>query len=246
MVFSFERPLRCAITDLSSVLSESPAERRLRLGHQLRGWAVDGVDFVQLREKGLAAGELLELARTAMEVLREGTLQSAATRQPRLLLNGRPDIAVAAGTDGVHLSAEPGALTPAQTREIFAGAGRPAILVSISCHTLAEVSLARGRGADLILFGPIFEKNIRGEVVAEGKGLDLLREACLAGGPTPVLALGGVTAARVDPCLRVGAAGIAAIRLFAPELPTSLCSTTLTGCPESLGSAAQAKTPARA
>lgn len=205
------RPFRCAITDLSSCLSDSAADRRLRLQGDLRRWAVDGVDTVQLREKALNTGELFALATAATEALRE--LPEA--NRPRLLVNGRPDVALAAGADGVHLPAQPGALTPAQVRAVFAGAGRPQCLISLSCHTLDEVARARAGGADLILFGPVFEKSVRGKVVVEGRGLPLLREACLLAKSTPVLALGGVTPARLDACLQAGAAGFASIRAFA-------------------------------
>ena len=204
-------PFRCVITDLSSCLSDSAADRRLQLRGDLRRWAVDGVDTVQLREKALNTGELFALATAATETLRE--LPKA--NRPRLLVNGRPDIALAAGADGVHLPAQHGALTPAQVRAVFAGAGRPQCLISLSCHTLDEVARARAGGADLILFGPVFEKRVRGEVVVEGRGLPLLREACLLAKSTPVLALGGVTPARLDACLQVGVAGFASIRAFA-------------------------------
>ncbi len=204
-------PFRCAITDLSSCLSDSAADRRLQLRGDLRRWAVDGVDTVQLREKALNTGELFALATAATEALRE--LPKA--NRPRLLVNGRPDIALATGADGVHLPAQPGALTPAQVRAVFAGAGRPQCLISLSCHTLDEVARARAGGADLILFGPVFEKRVRGQVVVEGKGLPLLREACLLAKATPVLALGGVTPARLDACLQAGVAGFASIRAFA-------------------------------
>ena len=205
------KPFRCAITDLSSWISDSRTDRRLRLETGLRRWAVDGVDTVQLREKALKTGELFALANAAMGILRG----LPGDRRPRLLVNGRPDVALAAGADGVHLSAQPGALTPAQVRAVFAGAGRPHCLVSLSCHTLDEVAGARDGGADLILFGPVFEKRVGGEVVVEGKGLRLLREACLLAEPAPVLALGGVTPAHLDACLEAGAAGFASIRAFA-------------------------------
>lgn len=187
----------------------------MRLREQVRRWAVDGVDFIQLREKDLSAGELLGLARAAMEVLREHTEAEGSQRRPRLLINSRPDIALAAGADGVHLPTGPGALTTAQTRAMFAGAGRPRGLVSRSCHTLEEVEAACAGAVDFVLFGPIFEKRVRGEVVVEGKGLDLLRQACVTAGETPVLALGGITAAGVEACMEAGAAGFAGIRLFA-------------------------------
>ena len=150
-----------------------------------------------------------------MVVLREHAGAEGSMPRPRLLINSRPDIALAAGADGVHLPTGAGALTAAQTRAVFAGAGQPGGLVSRSCHTLAEVTAARTGGVDFVLFGPVFEKRVRGEVVVEGRGLDLLREACLTAGTTPVLALGGVTAAGVEACMEAGAAGIAGIRLFA-------------------------------
>ncbi len=216
MVLPSQRPLRCAITDLSPFRLDAPADRRLRLEAQLRQWAVDGVDFVQLREKDLKAADLFALARAAARFLREGIgATNGGSPRPRLLVNGRPDIAVAAGADGVHLPAAPGALTPVQVKSVFAGAGRPESVVSLSCHTLAEVAAAQANGADFILFGPVYEKRVGGAVVVEGKGVDLLRQACLTAGSTPVLALGGVTAANMEACLQAGAAGVAAIRLFA-------------------------------
>ena len=215
MVVSPMRPLRCAITDGSTSLSDAPPERWLRLETQLRRWAFDGVDIVQLREKQLNVGELLRLATDAAHLLREMAAASGQ-RPPLLLVNGRTDIALAAGAGGVHLTAAPGHLTPAQVRQFFRAAGQPPCTVSVSCHTLAEVTAAREAKADLILFGPVFEKRVGGHLVHEGTGLDPLRTACQAAGTTPVLALGGLTADRIAPCLAAGAAGIAAIRLFSP------------------------------
>ena len=68
---------------------------------------------------------------------------------------------------------------------------------------------------DLILFGPVFEKSVAGHRVHQGQGLELLNRASLQAGPVPLLALGGVTNANTAACLAAGAAGIAAIRLFA-------------------------------
>lgn len=185
----------------------------MRLQAQLRGWTVDGVDIVQLREKGLPAGELLQLATLARRLL-EDLRSGPGCRAPLLLLNGRPDIALAAGAGGVHLTAAPGELTPLQVHELFAVAGQASCVAGVSCHTLGDVRTARGRGADLILFGPVFEKRVGDRVVVKGTGLASLQQACLAAGPVPVLALGGVTPDLVANCLATGAAGIAGIRLF--------------------------------
>ena len=125
-----------------------------------------------------------------------------------------------AGAAGVHLTARPDELTPAEVRRRFALLGAPPPIVGVSCHTLEQVQRADAGGADLILFGPVFEKRVAGVVVVAGVGLDDLRAACAASAAAPVLALGGVTRGNAPLCLQAGAAGVAGIRLFDDaELP---------------------------
>jgi thiamine-phosphate pyrophosphorylase len=171
-------------------------------------WAREGVQFVQLREKHLAAGELVKLATALRTALR-------TSGETKLLVNARADVAVAAGADGVHLTSRAGELTSEQVRQVFRTAGAALPVVSVSCHTVDEVRRAIADGVDLILFGPVFEKRVAGAVVAEGVGLEDLRAACAAAQGTPVLALGGITWPRSKLCIQAGAAGMAAIRLFA-------------------------------
>jgi thiamine-phosphate pyrophosphorylase len=199
--------LRYAITDRARFLGDEP-QRQAGLLKQAERLAATGIDFVQLREKDLEAGALADLGRTLLAVLR--TRDSA----PKLLINSRADVAVAIGADGVHLTSAPGSLTPGEVRRLYDSAGLREPIVSVSCHTLAEVNRARESSATLILFGPVFEKRIGAELVSEGTGLDLLRDACIAAGPVPVLALGGITPDNTSACVAAGAAGIAAIRLF--------------------------------
>ena len=216
MVVPDRRALHYAISDLSTHVSDAPPVRRMRLRTQLRQWAVDGVDVVQLREKWMEAGELLALAEDAMDTLHSATPPGA--RRPRLVVNGRPDVALAGGADGVHLTAKEGELTLGQVRRLFhASSGAPA-LVSVSCHTRQEVVAAVAAGADVVLFGPVFEKRVGDIQVADGVGLTALREACIAAGSTPILALGGITAGNIPSCLQAGVAGFAGIRLFAKPL----------------------------
>jgi thiamine-phosphate pyrophosphorylase len=167
-------------------------------------WAAAEVEYIQLREKQMESAEIVAVAAAMMRILSEHG------NRTRLLISRRADVAAAAGAGGVHLTAQPGELTPAQVRRILPGA-----MVSISCHTPDEVERARDAGADLILFGPVFEKRLQGEVVVAGVGLDALRAACAAAGTVPLLALGGVGADDVERCLQAGAAGIAGIRMFA-------------------------------
>ena len=215
LVVAERNVLQCAITDLCGqgidYKLDRPAARKARLRAQVHGWAVDGVDIVQLREKQLESGEFFDLACAAMDAIRSAPPTATRTR---LLINVPAHVAAAPGADGVHLASHPGELSPMEVREVFRVAGRPQCLVSVSCHQPVEVAAARKAGADLILFGPVFEKRVRGELVSSGVGVDLLREACVLSGTLPVLALGGVSSGSVRACLEAGAAGIAAIRFF--------------------------------
>jgi thiamine-phosphate pyrophosphorylase len=179
---------------------------------QARRWAAAGVNYVQLREKQLEAGDLVRVATAMQASLREYGREHGG--RTKLLVNGRADVAVAAGAAGVHLTSRPGELTAEQVRRVFAASGRVESVVSTSCHTVAEVQRAVAGRVDLILFGPVFEKRVAGGVVIAGAGLDALRKACEIAGDTPVLALGGVTGETARLCVEAGAAGVAGIRLF--------------------------------
>jgi thiamine-phosphate pyrophosphorylase len=209
--------IRYAITDRSQLGTEEP-ERRAALLAQTARWADTGIDFIQLREKDLPRHELLQLCRELRSIL------ATHGSRTRLLLNsgsdpaGTLEIALTAQLDGLHLTSSWTAQTntPTELRANFTHlpAAQPAT-ISISCHSIAEVTAAAAAQVDLILFGPIFGKQISGETIHPGVGLETLAAACQAAGPIPVLALGGITHANTASCLAAGAAGIAAIRLFA-------------------------------
>jgi len=196
----FPRP-----SEQNSTYREGQEIQLSALLHRTALWAADGIDYIQIREKDLPASILAALARRILEALRD--------TRTKLLINSRADVAIATAAHGVHLTAAPGQLTPAQVRELYAAARLPSPIVSVSCHTLAEVEQAR-QGADLILFAPVFGKSIAGKLVTPGQGLEALRSICLAADPTPVYALGGVTPENASGCLKAGAAGIAGIRFF--------------------------------
>jgi thiamine-phosphate pyrophosphorylase len=151
-----------------------------------------GVPAVQLREKDLpdrACYELLRLLRRALPA-------------SRLLANGRADLALAAGADGVHLPADGVPTAPLRARF---GAS---LLLGRSTHRVDEVAREAESGADYVTFGPVFSSPGKGEPV----GLDALAEASARG--LPVLALGGVGIADLPRVAAAGAAGAAGIRLF--------------------------------
>lgn len=223
-----DRPLLYYITDRTQ-LARGETERKQLLLAKIAEAAACNVDFIQIREKDLSSRELEELAKQAVEVIRnEGT--AGGKLGTRLLMNSRSDIALAVGADGVHLRSQDisvhdarrvyelcafGERTP--TAASFHQAGRAAPyrnstserswLVAVSCHSENEVRDAVGERADFVVFAPVFEKKD-----GSPTGLDALRRACEY--RAPVLALGGITLENVQSCLDLDAAGVAGIRLF--------------------------------
>jgi thiamine-phosphate pyrophosphorylase len=202
--------IRYAITDRLSLGVDEPT-RRAALLSLVKRWAAEGIDYIQLREKDLSVAALEDLACAINAILFE------AGARTRLLINSSLEAALAANAAGLHLTAAHNQPTFAEIRELFAAASRSPIL-SISCHTLAEVARARHEQVDLILFGPVFGKTVAGAEVTPAAGLEALHAACQAADGIPVLALGGVTEANTAACLAAGAAGIAGIRLFAGNI----------------------------
>lgn len=202
------------ITDRTTFAADEPT-RRHRLLQKISEAARAGVDYIQLREKDLATRELESLARKAVGMLNELRSEHRELRT-KLLINSRMDIALAVGADGVHLRSDD--VSPRDVKAIwkkrFAGAPTripPQVpLIGVSCHSSEEVHQAEADGANFVVFAPVFEK--KGVSATPPAGLTQLREACKV--RIPVLALGGVTLENAQACLQVGAAGIAAIRLF--------------------------------
>jgi thiamine-phosphate pyrophosphorylase len=210
----------CAITDrrrLSAQANTQPpeADLRQRLFALVEGWTAGGVDFIQLREKDLDATALQSLAREMMAKI--------VRSHSKLLVNvstpGSAALALAAGADGVHLAGKPAPGAARGVRQAFRSSGRDAI-ISMPCHSLKDIDIAREEQVDLVLFSPVFEKLSErpgDPQVSQPQGLEALRRACAAAHGIPVFALGGVTGANAPDCLAAGAAGVAGIRLFAGD-----------------------------
>lgn len=155
-----------------------------------------GIDGVQLREKSLDDVELFELARR---------LRAHLPVRVAVLVNGRLDVAIAAGCDGVHLPADGAPLTHLRRR--FG----PEPLIGRSTHAPEEVETARDEGADYVTFGPVFPTPSK-TAYGPPPGLEGLRRA--TGYGLPVLALGGIEPANLPAVAAAGAAGVAGIRCF--------------------------------
>lgn len=212
-------PGRCLlyyITDRTQFAGDEAARRRALLD-KVREAVCAGVDYIQLREKDLSAGDLERLAREVVGVVRSLRTEKLKSEnrvlKTRILVNSRTDVALATGADGVHLRSDD--VSPRDVRRVVDLAAHdmpPAqhFLIAASCHSSEDVVWAESEGADLAVFAPVFEKKDAKQV--QPQGLDALRDACKA--RIPVFALGGVTLENAAPCIEAGAAGIAGIRLF--------------------------------
>ena len=117
-----------------------------------------GVDIVQLREKGLEAGEELAL----LEVFAD-----ACQRHGRLLaVNDRADVALAAGADVLHLGQDD--LPVPVARRILG----PGPLIGRSSHSPAQAdAVAAEPGVDYFCAGPVWATPTKPGRPATGPGL---------------------------------------------------------------------------
>lgn len=168
-----------------------------------------GVDWLQIREKDLPTGQLLEGARFAVN--RAANRARNTERPVRIIINDRLDVALAAHADGVHLGRE-SAPPRAVVRWCRAGNAPDRFVIGVSCHSVEEAREAENAGAEYIFFGPVFETPSK-KSFGKPQGIETLAEVCFAT-RIPVIAIGGVDQKNASSCIRAGSAGVAAIRMF--------------------------------
>ena len=148
-----------------------------------------GVDMVQLRDKELDDDALLEAAERFRTTCRE--------HDALFWLNDRPDLALAAGADGVHVGQDD--LPPAEVREEVG----ERLLIGLSTHLPAQFDAALESEADQLSVGPVWETPTKpGRPAA---GLDYVRHAASRGGDRPWFAIGGIDEANVGEVVDAGA-----------------------------------------
>jgi thiamine-phosphate pyrophosphorylase len=157
-----------------------------------------GVDVIQLREKSAEAGDLLRWSAVFRETAdRHGGL---------FILNDRPDVAVAADADGVHLGQND--LPLAAARHVV---GRDR-LIGISTH--GERDFASAPEADYLCAGPVYETPTKPGRTATGLGLIRAAAARVSSGveERPWFAIGGIDGATLDDVLEAGAERVVVVR----------------------------------
>ncbi|MEX2214359.1 MAG: thiamine phosphate synthase [Phycisphaeraceae bacterium] len=150
-----------------------------------------GADCIQLREKELDAGWLMERASFIVEQCRS---------RASVIINDRPDIALLSGADGVHLGQTD--LSVAHVRRL---AGKQ-LLIGVSTSNLSQAKRALAEGADYCGVGPMFATTTKHKPVLAGP--DYLRQY-LEWNRLPHLAIGGITAENLPELVAAGVQGIA-------------------------------------
>jgi thiamine-phosphate pyrophosphorylase len=151
-----------------------------------------GVHVIQLRDKRIADRELLDRARQLRDL--------TANTKTLFIMNDRPDLALLAGADGVHVGQEE--LSVQDVRTVL-GTDR---IVGVSTHSIEQARQAAWDGADYIGVGPTFPSATK--EFSDFPGVALLeqvaREIRL-----PAFAIGGITHQRLPQVLVTGVRRVA-------------------------------------
>ncbi|MFQ5720741.1 MAG: thiamine phosphate synthase [Acidobacteriota bacterium] len=184
--------LRCPIRMLIYVVTDRRARADLSAASLVSAVTCSGADMIQIREKDLPDGQLLDLARRAV-----------AMGRAEVFVNGRADIALAAGASGVHLPAD--GVPVEAVKSTWPGRLR----VGVSTHSLRQARRAADGGADFITFGPVFETESK-KAYGPPVGVEAL-EAVVREVAVPVFAIGGILPARLGLISHVPLTGVAMI-----------------------------------
>ena len=194
---TIRQPAICVVTRGRG--STGSAERARHL-ERLKSAAWAGATMIQIRERQLDDRELERFTAQVVDVVRP--------HDAVVTVNERVDVALAAGAGGVHLKSNSPSVS--DVRRIV----RADFVVGRSVHSVEEAAMVdAGGGCDYLLFGTVFPSASKpaDHPVA---GLDALERVCGAVA-VPVIAIGGISPERARAAGRAGAAGVAAISLFA-------------------------------
>ncbi|MFA7158111.1 MAG: thiamine phosphate synthase [Kiritimatiellia bacterium] len=153
-----------------------------------------GVRLVQLREKEMP---LPQLSRLALKI-RRMTRRAGAL----MIMNDRLDLALAVGTDGVHLGQED---LPVD----LARKAAPDMIIGASSHSLPEALAAQKAGASYVNIGPLFPTKTK---KWDKKYLGIRKMKQIASRiKIPFTVMGGIKEEHIPDLVRAGAKTIAVV-----------------------------------
>lgn len=152
-----------------------------------------GVDMFQLRDTDVDDRTLFERAILGSRLAR--------SLDVLFIVNDRPDIALSAESDGVHVGQEE--LPAVAARKVL---GRERLL-GISTHNMNQVRQAVRDGADCIGCGPMFAGSTK--TFDSYVGPSLIKQVVDSGLDIPAFAIGGIDAGNLSEVLDIGGTRIA-------------------------------------
>jgi thiamine-phosphate pyrophosphorylase len=192
-----------AVYPILDLLPGTPLDRAAAVAAAaLRG----GATLLQLRQKREGAGELVALARALRPRLDETGVA--------LVINDQLAVALEAGAAGVHLGQRD--LPVRRARELATAAGRAELVIGVSVTTAVQARRALAEGASYLSVSPVFGTATKPDLERPvgGEGVRRIRRA-LPG--APIVAIGGITPARVAEVIEAGADGVAFVSALGVE-----------------------------
>jgi thiamine-phosphate pyrophosphorylase len=159
-----------------------------------------GCTLLQYRNKSGNARVMLQQAR---ELKRRSRARAPAPHLPKLIMNDRADLCVAAEFDGVHVGQDD--LSAESVRRIV-GLDR---WLGVSTHNASQLQAADPTPADYLAIGPVFSTSSK-EKPDPLVGLDGVRRARQLT-RKPLVAIGGITRANAASVIEAGADSVAVI-----------------------------------
>lgn len=147
------------------------------------------VTVIHLREKQKSARELYHAV---------NLLTKMKVPLSKIMINDRADVALVTGVAGVQLAYH--SLEVSIVKQKF-----PDLKLGCSIHSYEEGQQAVLNGADYVLYGHVFPSKSKPDLTP--RGLEELKK--LTRQATPVIAIGGITAANTQQVINAGAKGIA-------------------------------------
>ena len=197
---------RASPVGLHVLLTESLCRRPWR--ETLAAILEGGADVVQLREKDLRDGELLNRARIVVEACRKlGRLS---------IINDRIDIALAAGAGGVHLGQED---MPCEQARRLAGSE---LIIGVSTESIRQAQAAARDGASYIGAGPMFPTTTKEKPRLAGPAY--IRELVASEIMLPAVAIGGISRENLPDLIAAGVKAIAvSSAVISSDDPAMVC-----------------------
>ena len=164
----------------------------------------DLADFARLLEETLAAGDVAALqvrlkdqpdteVLAALSVLKPIALRHGVA----LILNDRPDLALQAGCDGVHIGQQD--MPYRDARQIMG----PEAMIGVTCHNSRDLAMdAAEAGADYVAFGAFFPSSTKDAATRAEPEILSIWQAMVE---TPCVAIGGITVETAEGLAAAGA-----------------------------------------